>query len=237
MARSSRLKDIGALALILLFALTLFVWMRYFPEQYYLAAALLILEAIFLWLLYLEKSRPPARELAMMAALSTLGAAGRVLFFLIPQVKPTAAIVFLSGLALGKAPGFTIGLLSMFLSNFIFGQSINTPFQMLGMGLVGFTGGLLLPQKSLHSRTLQMVISFFAVFLLYGFVVDTGSVLFLFRWQGSLAVASTYLAGLPFNLVHAASTAVFIFFLSPLLCPQLSRISRKYGLFKYRMIK
>lgn len=82
-----------------------------------------------------------------------------------------------------------------------------------------------------------MVISFFAVFLLYGFVVDTGSVLFLFRWQGSLAVASTYLAGLPFNLVHAASTAVFIFFLSPLLCPQLSRISRKYGLFKYRMIK
>lgn len=230
-------KDLAGLLLIIALAITLFVWLRFFPEQYYAGAALLLLESIALWLIYLEKSKPRARELALMAALSTLAVAGRVLFFLLPQVKPTAAIVFLSGLVLGRAPGFTIGLLSMFLSNFIFGQSINTPFQMLGMALVGWTGGLFLREKMLRSRRLQMLIAFVSVLFLYGFVVDTGSVLFLFRWQKKAAVLTTYLAGIPFNLVHALSSAVFMYFLSPLLVPQMQRICRNYGLFDYRMIE
>lgn len=236
MAKIKR-KDLSALLLILAMGLTIFLWLKFFPDQYYPAVALLMIESIALWLLYLERHKPKARELALMAALSTLAVAGRVLFFLLPQVKPTAAIVFLSGMALGKAPGFTIGLLSMFLSNFIFGQSINTPFQMFGMGLVGFTGGLFFPDKLRESRLLQMLSAFLAVFFLYGFVVDTGSVLFLYRWQKKVAVWTTYLAGVPFNLVHAASSALFMYFLSPLLLGQLRRICRNYGLFEYEMLK
>lgn len=232
-----RLKKYLWLPVTLALFATLLGWLFLFPKQYYLAAALLILEAIGLWLIYLENSRPKAQELAIMAALSALGIAGRALFFLIPQVKPTAAIVFISGLTLGPAPGFTVGLLSMFLSNFIFGQSINTPFQMLGMGLVGFLAGLIAPDRVRRSRKIQLISAFLSVFFVYGLIVDSGSVLFLYRWQGKLAIVSTYLAGIPFNLAHAASTAVFLYFLSPLLCPQLGRISLKYGLFKYRMIE
>ncbi len=230
-------KDLAAGLVMAAIALTFFLWLKYFPEQYYIAVALLLAEAVALWLIYLEKSKPKARELAIMAALSALAVAGRVLFFLLPQIKPTAAIVFLSGLALGKAPGFTIGLLSMFLSNFIFGQSINTPFQMFGMALVGWSGGFFFPEKMLKSRPLQMLTAFLAVFFLYGIVVDTGSVLFLYRWQKKAAVLTTYLMGIPFNLAHALSSAVFLFFLSPLLLPQMQRICRNYGLFDYGMIE
>ncbi len=281
-SKSRKLKAWLPLLVCVLMVVTLLAWLRFFPTQYFLAAVLLIVESILLWLLYLENQRPQAREIAVMAALATLGIAGRALFYFVPQVKPTAAIVVVAGLALGSAPGFTVGLLTMFLSNFLFGQSINTPFQMFGMALVGFLAGLfsrdrvgrghvanrlssrqssdsglglgsdsgldsgsglgwdsqkssnLSSQKNrLSSLPLPViaVLGFVLVFIVYGLVVDTGSVLFLYNWQGQTAVWSVYLAGIPFNLVHAGSTAVFLVFLSPLLTRQLQRISRKYGLF------
>ncbi|NCC83877.1 MAG: ECF transporter S component [Clostridia bacterium] len=230
-------KHKAAWALLLLPALTVLLWLALFPDQYFLVAVLLVVEVLALWLLYLEFEKPSPRELALMAALATLGVAGRALFFFVPQVKPTAAIVLISGLALGKAPGFTIGLLTMFLSNFLFGQSISTPFQMLGMGLVGFAAGFFAKRERPLSLPLVAGLGFGLTFLLYGLLVDSGSALFLYRWQGNIGVWSVYLAGIPFNFVHALSTAAFLFFLSPLLTRQLTRICRKYGLFRSRMLE
>ncbi len=233
MAEPTQLNRYGVPVLIGLIVTTLVLWWRFFPEQYFLAITLLLGECLLLWIVYLEKIRPQAREIALMAALATLGIAGRALFFFVPQVKPTAAIVLISGLVLGHVPGFTVGLLTMFLSNFLFGQSINTPFQMLGMGLVGLIAGLLAGRRTL-SALQTAILGFILTFFVYGLAVDTGSVLFLARWQGAVGVWPVYLAGIPFNLVHAGATAVFALFLYPFLTRQLKRICRKYGLFSQR---
>jgi energy-coupling factor transport system substrate-specific component len=44
-----------------------------------------------------ERSRPPARVLALVAALAALGAIGRVAFAAFPNVNPTTDIVLFSG--------------------------------------------------------------------------------------------------------------------------------------------
>ncbi len=225
--------------LLLSITFLLGIWYIFFPDQYFLVSILLILLVLIYGMFHLEKLRLNAKELAMMASLATIAVAGRILFFAFPQVKPTAAIVFISGLALGKAPGFTIGLLSMFLSNFIFGQSVNTPFQMLGMGLVGFSGGFLVVEETKKMRRTWQVASLggLVTLLLYGFVVDTGSALYFLQFQQVSAVYAVYLAGIPFNLVHAVSTTMFLYFFYGLMGRQINRVKEKYGLFDSKMVK
>lgn len=228
---------IGVWSCLALLVFLLFAWLAWFPNHYFLAAAGMIFCALFAWFFYLEFRKPSAKEVSLIAGLSSLAIAGRVLFFFVPQVKPVAAIVFISGYCLGSGPGFTIGILSMFLSNFIFGQTINTPFQMLGMGMVGFCAGLIPPQKSQTSLGGLACLSFLFTFVLYGLFVDTGSVLYLYRFQGQTSIFTVYLAGIPFNFVHALSTACFFLVFYPFLGRQLRRIRQKYGLFEARMIK
>ena len=55
-----------------------------------------------------------------------------------------AAVVIVAGMCLGPFSGYMVGALSAFLSNFLFGQGIWTPFQMVALGLVGLLAGMLL---------------------------------------------------------------------------------------------
>lgn len=224
--------------LLIVIALTFTLWLKFFFDYYFLFSIVLIIEVIIYALLRLESKNVSAREIAIVATLAVISVVGRLLFFLIPQVKPTAAVVFISGLALGQGPGFIVGLLSMFLSNFVFGQSVNTPFQMLGMGLIGFFAGFLsrLHRENKIKLWLQALIAFVLTFVVYGLVVDSGVVLFMGQYQGLVAVISVYLAGVPFNIVHALSTFIFTLVLSPLLSRQLRRISKKYGLFSLKAV-
>lgn len=227
------------ISLILVIIATFALWIFFFPNQYFLAAFLLILEILLYGIVNLERMHFDAKEMGILAALAVIAVVSRVLFYAFPQVKPTAAIVIISGLALGKAPGIIIGVLSMFLSNFFFGQGTFTPFQMIAMGLVGFFAGLFRKQKV--EKTLkswhEIVLGFILVFFVYGFIVDSGSVIFMLQSLQELAPISIYIAGIPFNLVHAASTAIFLLILSPLLSLQLSRICHKYGLFSIKMLE
>lgn len=227
------------ITLILVIIMTFVLWVQFFPQQYFLAAVLLILEILLYGMINLERMHFDAKEMGILAALAVIAVVSRVLFYAFPQVKPTAAIVIISGLALGKAPGLIVGVLSMFLSNFFFGHGTFTPFQMLGMGLVGFFVGFFRKhkiEKKLKSWH-EAVIGFVLVFLVYGFIVDSSSVVFLLQSLQELAVISIYAAGIPFNLIHAASTVIFLLILSPMLTRQLSRICHKYGLFSVKMLE
>lgn len=216
--------------------ITLFIWLQFFPDKFFIFAVIIIVETLLYSMFYMEKKNTSAKEIALMASLATLSVVGRVAFFALPQIKPTAAVVFISGLCLGKGPGFLIGLLSMFLSNFFFGHSFHTPFQMLGMALVGFFAGCFSLLNLKHKLKLwqEVSLSFVFTFLIYGLIVDASSILFLYTYQGELAIYTTLAQGVPFNLAHGLSTAIFLFFLSPLLSRQLSRVCRKYGLFMFK---
>ena len=59
-----------------------------------------------------ERSRPPARMVALVAALAALAVAGRLVFAPIPNVVATTDIVLITGYAVGPAPGFAVGALA-----------------------------------------------------------------------------------------------------------------------------
>ena len=71
-----------------------------------LAVLALALAVGFAWF---ERERPPARVVALVAALAALAVVGRLAFAAIPNVKPTTDIVLFAGYALGAAPGFAVG--------------------------------------------------------------------------------------------------------------------------------
>ena len=58
-----------------------------------------------------------------------------------PQVKPCAAIIIITGIALGKKAGFLTGAMTAFVSNFFMGQGPWTPWQMVAFGLLGYIFG------------------------------------------------------------------------------------------------
>ena len=100
----------------------------------------LALAAGFAWY---EREKPPARVLAVVAALAALAVVGRLAFAAIPNVKPTTDIVLFAGYALGAVPGFAVGAVTAIVSNIFLSQGPWTVWQMAGWGAVGLGGAAL----------------------------------------------------------------------------------------------
>ena len=108
-----------------------------------LASFVMVALALALAGWWYERSRPPAKLLAVIATLAALAALGRDAFAAVPDVKPITAIVLVSGVAFGAGPGFAVGAVSAIASNVLLGEGPWTPWQMLGWGVVGLMGGAL----------------------------------------------------------------------------------------------
>ena len=203
----------------------------FLKHHYYLVSMVLAGVALLLFALDFERRRPNTRELVLIAVLVALAVASRAAFFMLPQVKPMMAIVIIAGVVLGARAGLTVGALSGLVSNFIFGQGPWTPWQMLGFALVGCLAGLLFAAHRLpRNRWLMALVGAVATFVIYGLIVDTSSVLLFTQdlsWRSAWPV---YVAGVPFNAIHAASTALFLALFGPMLASALTRVKKKYGL-------
>ena len=69
-----------------------------------------------------------------------------------------------------------------------------------------------------------------ATLVIYGLLMDTSTVFMSSQeltWQAFLAV---YISGFPFNVIHAVSTVIFLFFLALPMERKLDRIKKKYGI-------
>ena len=209
------------------------IWQIFFDDtNYYIVAAAIIFFSMLPFLFLFEKSKPSARELTLIAGLIAIAVVSRAVFYLIPQVKPIGAVVIVSGACLGAKRGFLIGAFSAFISNFIFGQGIWTPFQMAALGVVGLAAGLIF---SRNAKKLPLsVVGFILCFALYGIIVDLSSVLMLTGEYSIESVFAVYAAGVPFNLIFGLSTAVFLFLFGEAFEKKINRIVTKYGILEVK---
>ncbi len=156
-----------------------------------------------------EKSRRRARDLMPVVVLTALAVAGRLVFAPVPAIKPVIAIVVMGGLCFGHEDGFITGALAMLVSNVFFGQGPWTPWQMFSMGLVGYLAGVLGSHGRLARR--WSVAAFGAAMaLLYGFILDTWTIVGFVSNANATSVAATYVAGLANNVVSAMGTVAFL---------------------------
>lgn len=221
---------ITAVSLLIIFA-TIFTGFYFLNDRkYYFISLLVILEAIIPFMINFESKKPGARELVLISVICALGVAGRAAFFMIPQFKPVLAIIILTGVVFGGETGFLVGALTGFVSNFFFGQGPWTPWQMMAFGMSGFLAGVifksgLLPKK----KFILCVFGALTTILIYGVTVNLSMVLIVNRELTFELIASTLLLGLPFDVIHAASTVFFLWFLAEPMTEKLERVKIKYG--------
>ena len=219
----------AALLVPALIALGISVWD---DRKFYIVSLLIILVSMVPFALSFERRKPQARELVLLAAMIALAVAGRAAFYMLPQFKPMAAIVIITGVAFGCESGFAAGAVTAFVSNFIFGQGPWTPWQMEALGIVGFLAGLIFHRKDGRMPKLIPLLIYggLSTLVIYGLIVDTSTVFTTystFTWE---LAAAAYASGFLFNVIHAASTVIFLLLLAKPLLKKLNRVRVKYGL-------
>lgn len=200
-------------------------------KQYYLVCVIMIITAMAPFFASLERKKLQVRELVVTASVVAAAVASRAAFFFMPQAKPMCAVLIVAAIAFGAEFGFISGALSMLLSNFIFGQGMWTPFQMLGMGMTVFLCAVIFRSFKIKNTVVLGVISGVVCFVVYGLIVDLSSVLMMTASFDFKSIFSIYLSGMPFNAIHAVTTAVLVALIQPAAGESLQRVKTKYGLF------
>jgi energy-coupling factor transport system substrate-specific component len=175
-----------------------------------------------------ERRRPPARVVALVAAMAALAVVGRLAFAAIPNVKPTTDIVLFAGYALGPIPGFAVGAITALVSNVFMGQGPWTAWQMAAWGGVGIAGaGLARAARGRELGRVQLAIACGVAGLAFGAVLDV--------YQWTLAARQdldSYLAvsgsSLPYNLAHAIGNVAFCMLIGPVFIRSLRRYRRRF---------
>ena len=182
-------------------------WAALDPDRAGLSLLLAAGALVVLGAAWLETGPSSAKELAVIATLAGVAAAGRILFAAVPGVQPVTVIAIVTGIALGARAGATVGALAALASNFALGQGIWTPWQMLAWGLCGVAGAVAAPV--LRNRVLLAV---FACVLGFAFssLMDVWQWFSFFphTWQ---AFGVQMARGLPFDAAHAAGNLVLAF--------------------------
>ena len=170
---------------------------------------------------WLETGPSSSKELAAIAALGGVAAAGRVLFAAIPGVQPVTVITVAAGAALGARAGIAVGAVAALTSNFFLGQGPWTPWQMLAWGGCGAVGALLAP-------ALRRRVPFALACFLLGFAFS--GLMDLWEWYSffphTWAALTVQLGrGVWFDAAHAIGNLV----LALAAGPELRRLLERYG--------
>jgi energy-coupling factor transport system substrate-specific component len=202
-------------------ALAAAAWAALDPAHDALSLLLVALALVVAGAAWLEAGPGSAKEVALVATLGGAAAAGRVLFAAIPDVQPVTVVVAVTGVALGGRAGFAVGGIAALASNFLLGQGVWTPWQMLAWGGCGVAAAACAP---LLRRRLPF--AFFCVLLgyAYGFVLDLWNwyAFYPHTWPSFVARQA---AGFSFNSAHAAGNAVIALAVGP----ELRRLVGRYG--------
>ena len=228
---------VGLIVVLLVVPLTV-VLASLFQKRYYLVVSIgIVLASMLPFFASFERRRPQARELVTLAVMIALAVASRALFAFLPQFKPMAGIIMITGIAFGASSGFLTGALSAFVSNFMFGQGPWTPWQMLAFGLCGYVFGFLadrgvIPRSdwSMKARVLIGIGGYLFIQFIAGPILDTSSLFWMIGTVTPETVLAVYGAGASFNALHGISTAITLFLVGDPILDKLARLKRKYGM-------
>lgn len=222
----------AVIIIIVLIPLTLIVSWQLGDRRYYICSVLIIVYAVAAFIVGFERCRPGAREIVVIAVMCAIAVAARSAFIMLPQFKPMVGIIIICGMSFGPGAGFVTGAVSAFVSNFIFGQGPWTPWQMFAFGIAGLLAGLLAEKNIIDGgkRVVTAVVGGLTVLLIVGPLLDTCTLFTISSEISKSSVGAVYLAGLPFNAVHAAATVITLLVLAKPMTEKLERIKIKYGI-------
>ena len=223
---------IAGMIAVLLIPITLFVAWKYFDRNYYVTSLLIIIYTMIPFFVMFEKRKPQARELVTIAVMCAIAVASRAAFIWLDHFKPMAAIIIITGIALGAEAGFLTGSLAVVVSNMIFGHGPWTPWQMFAFGIVGFVAGVLYRFHLIDKNNKIKLAIFGGVIIMFlvGPILDTASLFLIAAELNKNYIIATYISGIPVNAVHALATVLTLYFFSQPLFEKIDRLKTKYGM-------
>lgn len=173
-----------------------------------------------------EKNANSTRKTRLLALIAAFSASNVAFRFALaggpPNVKPTAFLTIIAGIVGGPIAGFSVGWLSMTISDILspFGAGVWTIETSAGMAIVGLLAALLWHHAAVLDRRRMAVGGFLLAVL---FDVETSVVdalIFNYPWLGALlALYVPFITGgvspYPFGFVHELTTAVLLGTIGP----------------------
>jgi energy-coupling factor transport system substrate-specific component len=141
--------------------------------------------------------------MTLIALLTALLTVGRISFAMIPNVQPNTTILILASFVLGPIQGIILAILSTITTNLYLGQGLWSIGQIVAWGLIALMSGYLGKYRHMVPFWVLTLYSGLCGFL-FGFIISIilGGIVIQKFWP-------YYLAGLPFDLNHAAGNIVF----------------------------
>lgn len=155
------------------------------------------------------------QKIARLAVLSALCIALRYAFSGFPNVQPVTAIFLVISITIGWFDSLVVASVTMLISSFLLGFGPWVIWQIMSFSVIILLWHFvvypmtiaLLPESAKHYHlSAEFILSVFAAVMgfLYGMVIDSSMALL----YGS-PIIPYVLAGTPYNIAHAVSTAVF----------------------------
>ena len=170
-----------------------------------------------------SSKRYQVQHIALLGILTTLCYISRLLFQFLPNVQPVTVILLLITIILGTRDGLIVAILSILISNINLGLGVWTIAQISSFTVIILLTGLVKTQFT-RIPFIGMVIYAGLTGYVYGFVISAVQAPF-FGIQNFWAY---YLAGLPFDTLHALGNSGFYFILAPILIPIMNKFLKKY---------
>lgn len=199
-------------------------------QQYDIIYLMIAICSLLPFFFAFENRYPQAREIVLIAVITAIAVASRIVFAWAPSFKPVAAIIIIAAIAFGKEIGFMVGALTALLSNIYFGQGPWTPFQMFGWGFTGLVAGML-RKTFIMKNTIFLTIFGVLAGVIYSLILDIQTMLLIdnsFNFSRYLAII---VSSFPITLIYMISNAIFLVLLGKPLLKKFSRVKEKYGMF------
>lgn len=200
--------------------------------NYYLISVGMILLAFVVFFFSYEKKKPQAREMVTLSVMSAIAIASRAAFAMIPFFKPMSGIIMITGMAFGPGAGFLTGVVSGFVSNFIFGQGPWTPWQMFAYGVAGALAGWFHKKILMHEdlRIQTALLGYAIIQVIVGPILDVCSIFTMGQPVTGAYALTIFGSGLIPNLIHGVATALTLLLLARPMMEKLNRMKTKYGM-------
>ncbi|MDO4893862.1 MAG: septum site-determining protein MinC, partial [Eubacteriales bacterium] len=111
------------------------------------------------------------------------------------------------------------------------GQGAWTPWQMFAAGIIGFISGFIF-RKGLFNcnRAVLSVYGFVVTIVVYGGIMNFGSLVLTRVPINAASLAAFYAQGLPMDIIHALSTMVILWFAAEPMLNKLQHAKTKYSI-------
>jgi hypothetical protein len=102
---------------------------------------------------------------------------------------------------------------------------------MFCFGIIGFISGVLFRKGFLKKTRVSLCIfGFLATLIIYGGIMNPSSVIQMQLKPNLDMILASYISGAPLDIIHAVSTAFFLWFIAEPMIDKIERVKVKYGL-------